>query len=574
MTPEPRKPIEPTPRFSDGPPAFVPPPNVAARSTGSPRGGPPPPPPVPARPARSTNAWLAAGVAAVAALALYTWGAAPTVLGGDSAELAAVAIRGGVPHPTGYPTFVLLGQVAAHLLPGDPAQRITLMCAFAGAVSVGLFGLVLAELAVGTAGVLAGALLYASTFTLWWSAIRTEVYAPAIALAMFALWRVAVARRTLAARDGLAAAFAIGLAMTGHLSFGPALALAGIALVVRAARAGALSLPLAFGALALLALGLTPYAYLLFADANTSLTNYLQMTIESTSKQFGLTPDMLDSPLERLRFLVFGAESRPHDFLSHPRTGLINMGIAWARLAMFEIGPLGVALALAGEGTITRTDRGAARLLVGIALVTPLLGAAIVDHALLQIFMMGSVIAIAALAAAALGALFERGAAHALLATLLLAGTIALPHVLRVRAEQHPFGPAWLRMEQEGGPHIGSLVLQLQHERSARTRAERTLAAIPESSFVAAKWEVVMPMKYLQAAEGMRPDLVLDPWYDPAHLPRVARWQLQYSLDRHPVVVVDSIPGIVGRLTTPSRRTLADGTRLYIERRSVRIGPR
>ena len=60
---------------------------------------------------------------------------------------------------------------------------------------------------------------------------------------------------------------------------------------------------------------------------------------------------------------------------------------------------------------------------------------------------------------------------------------------------------------------------------------------------------------------------------DPAHLPRVARWQLQYSLDRHPVVVVDSIPGIVGRLTTPTRRTLADGTRLYIERRSVRIGP-
>ncbi|MEQ1834818.1 MAG: DUF2723 domain-containing protein, partial [Candidatus Eisenbacteria bacterium] len=415
MTPEPRGPLEPTPRFSDGPPAFVPPPRAVAPGPGHVTGEPPArrqPPAV-----RTPHALLAALLAGLAALALYTWGAAPTVLPGDSAELAAVAFQGGVPHPTGYPTFVLLGQVAARVLSGDPAHRITLMCAGTGAASVVLFALVLAELALPWAAVLFGALVYAGTFTLWWSSIRAEVYAPAIMLAMFALWRVLVARRTLAGRDGLAAAFAIGLAMTGHLSFAPALALAGLALVVRAARARALSVPLALAALVMLALGLSPYAYLVWADANSTLTNYLHVTIETAGHQFGLAPGMLDEPLDRLRFLIFGAESHPRDFLAHPRTGLINMGVAWARLALFELGPLGLLLALAGQRALAHTDRGAARLLLAIALVTPFLGAAVVDGALLQMFMMASVLALCALAACAVGALFEAGAGTCLLYT-------------------------------------------------------------------------------------------------------------------------------------------------------------
>src|SRR5437660_5214405 len=113
MSPAPRPPVEPTPRFPEGAPAFVPPPNTA-RSPGKPgtaRAGPPPPQrhrtaraPRPGGPTPrvATAALLAAGVA----LAVYAWGAAPSVLSGDSAELAAAASRGGVPHATGYPSFV------------------------------------------------------------------------------------------------------------------------------------------------------------------------------------------------------------------------------------------------------------------------------------------------------------------------------------------------------------------------------------------------------------------------------------------------------------------------------------
>lgn len=41
----------------------------------------------------------------------YLHGANPTVLYGDSAEIQAVANLGGVAHPSGYPTYILLGQL-------------------------------------------------------------------------------------------------------------------------------------------------------------------------------------------------------------------------------------------------------------------------------------------------------------------------------------------------------------------------------------------------------------------------------------------------------------------------------
>jgi len=40
---------------------------------------------------------------------------APTVVGGDSGELTAAAVTGGVPHPPGYPVFALLARLFAAL---------------------------------------------------------------------------------------------------------------------------------------------------------------------------------------------------------------------------------------------------------------------------------------------------------------------------------------------------------------------------------------------------------------------------------------------------------------------------
>jgi hypothetical protein len=66
---------------------------------------------------------------------------APSVLseaGGDTAEFQTVSWVLGTAHPTGYPSYVILGFVATHVLPfGDPAYRMNLLQAFlaAGAIA-------------------------------------------------------------------------------------------------------------------------------------------------------------------------------------------------------------------------------------------------------------------------------------------------------------------------------------------------------------------------------------------------------------------------------------------------------
>ena len=73
-------------------------------------------------------------------LAIYVAILAPTVVDLDSPELSAAALTLGVPHPTGYPLFMLLGHAWTQVFAvGDPAWRVNLLSALfgAGAVAVG-----------------------------------------------------------------------------------------------------------------------------------------------------------------------------------------------------------------------------------------------------------------------------------------------------------------------------------------------------------------------------------------------------------------------------------------------------
>jgi len=503
-------------------------------------------------------------------LLIYSWGAAPTVLPGDAAELAAVAFRGGIAHTPGYPTYVLIGQVAGAILPGDPSHRIALLSSFMGAVSVGLFALVLAEFGLFWGALFAGALALGGTFTLWWSAIRVEVYTTGLALALFALWRVMVARRTLSTRDGLLAAFAIGLAMTVHLSFGVLLALAGLALAVRAQRAGALPPALVAGCAAALLVGLSPYLYLPFADARYTLTNHLRMAIEPAGGQYGLSPGQFDGVWERMRFLLAGPEARPRSLAAHVPTAMLNALYAAARSVLFDVGPLLALLAALGARAMFRRDRGAALVLAAAAVLTPLLGSLAVDGALLDVFMLTTTLAVAVFAAGAFERVAGGGGTRLGLALLLALVAIVLPHELRVRAQDPARGwPESLRPRVEGPPPVTTRIPSFRGETRARREAEAVLAVIPESSFVAARWDRVTVLKYLQSAEGVRPDLWFDVWYEPSHIVRIARWQRDHSLSSRPVVVVDSIAGLVERLASPELLSVASSVELRIERVAV-----
>ena len=136
--------------------------------------------------------------------------------------------------------------------------------------------------------------------------------------------------------------------------------------------------------------------------------------------------------------------------------------------------------------------------------------------------------------------------------------------------DARPLGAEWMHMPQAGAPEVSSFVPQLRNARYVRDRVGATLGAIPQHSFVAARWEQAMTMKYLQSAEGVRPDLTLDPWYEPAHIVRLERWQKEHRLDSHAVVVVDSIAGLTQRLVHPELRRLRNGVTLLIEHHGVR----
>jgi len=214
--------------------------------------------------------WLAvaAGLLVPAlALILYVGTLAPTVLQYDSGTLQAKAYVLGIGHPTGYPTFILLGHLFTYLPFGDPAYRVNLSSATYAALSALLVYLAALRLVPGRrtlGGILAaatGALAFAFGPTLWSQAAITEVYTLnalflAVTVYLLLLWRDGGRERHL-----LLAALFGGLAVTAHATSG--LLLPSALAFVLLARPRTLRRP------ALLAkvvgaglLGLLPYLYL------------------------------------------------------------------------------------------------------------------------------------------------------------------------------------------------------------------------------------------------------------------------------------------------------------------------
>jgi hypothetical protein len=81
---------------------------------------------------------LAAGALA---LLLYSLTAAPDVGPVDSGELTLAASELGVPHPPGFPLYVLIGHVFAQIPGGSVAARLNLMSALFGALTAGAVAL-------------------------------------------------------------------------------------------------------------------------------------------------------------------------------------------------------------------------------------------------------------------------------------------------------------------------------------------------------------------------------------------------------------------------------------------------
>ncbi len=171
----------------------------------------------------TTDYRLLAGICVVLlAGMLYLLTLAPSVMPGDYAEFQMSAAVLGVPHPTGYPLYIMLSKLFTFLPFGDVAYRVNLSSAAYMAGAAGLLyaiGLRLLHLlglgrAWWAAGV--GALLFAVAPTVWSMSLVARSYALNALLVGCILFSLVAWRHAQKRRWFYLSCLLIGLSMAHH----------------------------------------------------------------------------------------------------------------------------------------------------------------------------------------------------------------------------------------------------------------------------------------------------------------------------------------------------------------------
>jgi hypothetical protein len=180
---------------------------------------------------RDRPRWAAAAglVAFLLPLLVYLRTLAPSLTwahdGADGGDFVTAALTWGVPHPPGYPTYLLLLRGALSLPLGDPAHRANLLSAVCAAGATLFLYLtirhLLPEHRLKTAIALSASLAWAFSRTAWGQAVITEAYAPAAFFLALIVYLLVVERRRTPILA--AAAFVAGLGMGVHLTLALAL---------------------------------------------------------------------------------------------------------------------------------------------------------------------------------------------------------------------------------------------------------------------------------------------------------------------------------------------------------------
>ena len=216
---------------------------------------------------------LAPYLAFLGLAAVYIATLMPSVAGGDSGELTAAALTGGVPHPSGYPLFAILARLFAALPLGhSPAWRVNLLSAISMAAAGGLVCAVVQAWTRNAAAGLLAAALFGTSPVVWSNATVAEVFGLNAMFVALALWLWSRVERTLAQRDVFVLLLASGLAMCNHQAFvfvGAPLVLRSLWIARRNLGAGGVALAAGFGLL-----GLLPYLYLMSPAASEAAVSW------------------------------------------------------------------------------------------------------------------------------------------------------------------------------------------------------------------------------------------------------------------------------------------------------------
>jgi hypothetical protein len=205
--------------------------------------------------------------------ALYIATLMPSVAGGDSGELTAAALTGGVPHPSGYPLFAILARMFAALPLGhSPVWRVNLLSAVSMAAAGGLVCAVVQSWTRSTAAALLAAALFGANPVVWSNAIAAEVFGLNAMFVVLAIYLWSRIEQAPSRWDVFALLLASGLAMCDHHAFvfvGAPLVLRSLWVARRDLGIGGIALALGLGLA-----GLLPYLFLMSPAASTAAVSW------------------------------------------------------------------------------------------------------------------------------------------------------------------------------------------------------------------------------------------------------------------------------------------------------------
>ncbi len=164
---------------------------------------------------------LESALVGTATFLIYAWGACRTIFVGDSGELVAAAATLGIPHPSGYPLYVLLGKLWIILVPvGSVAFRMSLFSAFWAAAADGAFLLLLRRWGLDrtVAWVAVGAAAFGPSF--WSQANIQRVYSLNALFVLVVTWLALEWFRDRKTSTMAWAALAAGLGACNHTFLG------------------------------------------------------------------------------------------------------------------------------------------------------------------------------------------------------------------------------------------------------------------------------------------------------------------------------------------------------------------
>src|ERR1700736_4364133 len=218
--------------------------------------------------------WLGALAVTVAAGILYFFTAARDIVVGDTPGLITAAATLGVAPPPGYPLFTMLGHVFSLIPIGSIPFRVNLLSVVCDAFTVGVVYLIATRLVRSRIAAAIAALVLAVNPVFWEWSLAAEIFPlnnllAATLLLLLVMWHDEPPRTGFL----IGAFFVAGLALTNHQTI--VLLAPSFCFVLWRQRTVLFARPgvLALGLL-VFALGLLPYAYLLWASAHHPVYNW------------------------------------------------------------------------------------------------------------------------------------------------------------------------------------------------------------------------------------------------------------------------------------------------------------